>query len=401
LLSDIKNVFKVHVANSDGSPQQYHSQQSSSSPSILDNIFANITFHTHMGLERYKFPSYNDEGYPLEASAKLTFNFPSVEERVQYYMGRWYDGESSSLFHVTPDGFCREVPLFQDSFEKIADTPYIFNESNIQVAIPKKTTYATDVLEYFIQLAPHPSTYRVIVAFGDEQLESRSYPLVQRGRKLSYPERYDNMIALMGSARFYKPTRFEKAINDKPFQEKRDGLVWRGATTGGKDRFRVVWQYFNATDQGIDIGFHKLVQQWEGNPYAEQLLLPEMTTEQLLDYKFLLSMEGNDIASGLNWMLLSNSVVLMAPPKFETFAMEGKLVPYYHYVPLAPNYSDLVEKLEWARQNEDICKQISLHATEYIYDLYITPKAKNDNREIHRKMASRYAALYGKELSKC
>jgi hypothetical protein len=126
-----------------------------------------------------------------------------------------------------------------------------------------------------------------------------------------------------------------------------------------------------------------------------------MTTEQLLEHKYLLSLEGNDIASGLNWMLLSKSVVFMAPPKFETFAMEGKLVPYYHYIPLAPDFSDLVEKLEWARQNEEICRQISLQATEYIYDLYITPKAKYENREIHRKIARRYDTLYGNELSKC
>ena len=43
------------------------------------------------------------------------------------------------------------------------------------------------------------------------------------------------------------------------------------------------------------------------------------------------------MASGLKWMLFSNSVVFMAPPTKTSWAMEEKLVPYVHYIPLWQN----------------------------------------------------------------
>ena len=42
----------------------------------------------------------------------------------------------------------------------------------------------------------------------------------------------------------------------------------------------------------------------------------------------------NDVASGLKWMLNSDPVVFMPRPTHETWAMEGLLRPYVHYVPV-------------------------------------------------------------------
>jgi hypothetical protein len=39
------------------------------------------------------------------------------------------------------------------------------------------------------------------------------------------------------------------------------------------------------------------------------------------------------------------------------------LQPYVHYVPLKDDFSDLNEILEWCRNNDDTCKQISENAT--------------------------------------
>ena len=52
----------------------------------------------------------------------------------------------------------------------------------------------------------------------------------------------------------------------------------------------------------------------------------KISKKELLKHKYLLSMEGNDIASGLKWMLLSNSVVFMAKPEHESWAMEVRHV---------------------------------------------------------------------------
>jgi hypothetical protein len=53
----------------------------------------------------------------------------------------------------------------------------------------------------------------------------------------------------------------------------------------------------------------------------------------LLEFKGIIMIEGNDVASGLKWALLSQSVVLMPPPKHTSWAMEELLQPWVvsHY----------------------------------------------------------------------
>lgn len=73
-------------------------------------------------------------------------------------------------------------------------------------------------------------------------------------------------------------------------------------------------RYFESP--GIDVGFT------ESFGEAKHLEKDKINRNELLKYKYLLSIEGNDIASGLKWMLLSNSVVFMARPEHESWAME-------------------------------------------------------------------------------
>ena len=42
----------------------------------------------------------------------------------------------------------------------------------------------------------------------------------------------------------------------------------------------------------------------------------------LKKHKFILCIEGNDVASNLKWVMSSNSVAVMPKPKFESWFME-------------------------------------------------------------------------------
>ena len=64
--------------------------------------------------------------------------------------------------------------------------------------------------------------------------------------------------------------------------------------------------------------------------------------------KYQLSNEGNDVATGLKWQLYTDSVVVMPPPTMETWALEGALEPFVHYVPVRRDWSDLEARLTWA-----------------------------------------------------
>ncbi len=65
-------------------------------------------------------------------------------------------------------------------------------------------------------------------------------------------------------------------------------------------------------------------------------------------------------------MLYSNSVVLMPEPTMVSWAMEDKLVPWVHYVPLEKDFVDLEEKYEWCVKNMEKCEEIALTGKMYI-----------------------------------
>ena len=92
----------------------------------------------------------------------------------------------------------------------------------------------------------------------------------------------------------------------------------------------------------------------------------KMTIEEHLDYKFIMSLEGNDVASNLKWVMSSNSIAVMPKPTCETWFMEGTLIPNYHYIEIKPDFSDLIEKLEYYIAHPDEAEEIIRHAHEYV-----------------------------------
>lgn len=66
----------------------------------------------------------------------------------------------------------------------------------------------------------------------------------------------------------------------------------------------------------MDIGFTDLLDiGMDRRVHGGVDLLRDMKSmEDLLEYKMIISWQGNDISSGLKWQLWSRSVVMMAPP---------------------------------------------------------------------------------------
>jgi hypothetical protein len=209
--------------------------------------------------------------------------------------------------------------------------------------------------------------------------------------------------------------------SDRTWSEKADRAVWRGASTGfglnvrsvaqvmelvmrpheGFDnvsqitflqanRYQLVSRY--KEDDLVDVGFSLFVQIDEE---PRQYLLrhgfsrPALSPAELLAYKYLIVVDGNAVASQLPWSLNSNSLVLMAPPAWESIVESP--VPWEHYVPLAADFSDLREKLEWCRENDDRCQDMSRAATELMCALY------DEEREtaIRQGVLEKYIENYG------
>lgn len=146
-------------------------------------------------------------------------------------------------------------------------------------------------------------------------------------------------------------------LNDeKPFSDKENKVVFRGNMDGKPCRIDFVKKYQNhpMCDVG-DIGYH------DGCKHVGK-----MTMYEHLNYKFIMALEGNDVATNLKWVMSSNSIAVMPAPTCETWFMEGTLKPDYHYIEIKADYSDLIEKLDYYIQHPDEAQRIIDHAHEYI-----------------------------------
>lgn len=95
-------------------------------------------------------------------------------------------------------------------------------------------------------------------------------------------------------------------------------------------------------------------------------ITPYMTMSQQLDYKFIACTEGNDVATNLKWVMSSNSIAVMPAPRYETWFMEGSLIPGVLYIEVAPDYSDLATKLQHYIDHPDEAQAIIDNAHSYV-----------------------------------
>ena len=121
------------------------------------------------------------------------------------------------------------------------------------------------------------------------------------------------------------------------------------------------------------------------------------TISEMLEYKAMILLEGNDISSGLKWALFSNSVILMPEPTLTSWAMEEMLQPWIHYVPIklhkdhaGNGKTDVEEKMQWILDNEDKAQQIVRASTLWIADLVLHPDVTKDETAIFDEIARRY-----------
>ena len=144
-----------------------------------------------------------------------------------------------------------------------------------------------------------------------------------------------------------------------------------------------------------------------------------LSMEEMLHYKAIVILQGNDVASGLKWALFSNSIVVMPIPTVTSWAMEEWLIPWVHYVPIEvyPEVrkndnstahsgattttttstmlmTDAEEKMQWIIDNDSKAKEIAHAGKLWMADLLLHPQASTDEIEIFDEMARRYTSHF-------
>ena len=154
-----------------------------------------------------------------------------------------------------------------------------------------------------------------------------------------------------------EPRHYIRIVGDQPFRHKKNLLIGRGAIYQ-QHRFDFYDKYFG--HQLCDLG--SVGKKGIGKSEWEK---PKMGLKEHLDYKFVLSLQGNDVATNLKWIMSSNSVAVMPKPTIETWFMEGTLVGGVHYIEIAADYSDLEAQLEYYIAHPEACEAIIKNAQQH------------------------------------
>ena len=121
---------------------------------------------------------------------------------------------------------------------------------------------------------------------------------------------------------------------------------------------------------------------------------PPLSIWQQLRYRYVFSIEGNDVATNLKWVLSSNSLAVTPPLTHETWFQEGLLRPHVHYIPVAPDYSDTDSVLDWYDAHPDARAAILRNAHAWV-SRFLDPR-----RELLTALLTlaRYFAATGQQL---
>lgn len=147
-------------------------------------------------------------------------------------------------------------------------------------------------------------------------------------------------------------------VNDKiPYTEKMDKIIFRGKVGKKLARRKFMEMYLGHPMCDVGDVSRDAPHEWK---------TPKKTIPDHLKYKFIMALEGNDVASNLKWVMSSNSIAVMPRPTYETWFMEGKLIPNYHYIEIKTDFSDLEERVKYYMAHPEEAQQIIRHANEYV-----------------------------------
>lgn len=313
----------------------------------------------------------------------VTMNALQKSRKLRYY--------SASLAQLlAPDGF------FRNRLERILDT---LDDSDADAIL--------DRVNYYNRLSAPFEVGGDATRVADFKFERRGTYYLDAKSVVRYFEpdlrfayRFGDVTAVPDSPRFVKSrpiaTHNDNAVllklnrvrhfnfvsDDLAFEDKLDKAVWRGKCFR-EPRKSIVRDLCG--NPRLDVG------QTDEKKKHHPDYRPFLTIPEQLRYKFVLSLEGKDVATNLKWVLSSNSLCFMPKPRYETWFMEGRLLPAWHYVQLKDDCSDIEEKIDYYSRHTDEALEIIKNANRHVEQF----RNRRRERLISLLVARKYFELSG------
>ena len=229
------------------------------------------------------------------------------------------------------------------------DSPTIGEQSYFKKKCP--SVYVFDTYEwnrYF------PSNLKWLFAPGDVRTTFH-FPTIVKSRPIEECRENPNSILI----NLDKIRHFMFFKDPIPFEKKSNRLIFRGAVHGKPARMLFIEKYFGHPQFDI-------YDTSTNSTYPEEMRLHKETPiYEHLKFKYILSLEGNDVASNLKWIMNSNSIAVSPTLNFETWFMEGRLKPGEHFIEIKPDFSNISEQIAYYDDHPKEAKEIIENAHQY------------------------------------
>jgi hypothetical protein len=231
------------------------------------------------------------------------------------------------------------------------DAPFKLSDDGILIGDYKYEGRRAYFLDLYAIIKYFGKSQKIDYLFGDIR-DIPNSPTIVKSRPIC-DENQNAVLLKLNKVRHYN------FVNDPTeFKAKKNMAVWRGACHGRLHRKVLLNAFHDHPKCNI------------GDPHNDQIGLPgykpSMSFSEQLDYKFILSIEGTDVATSTKWIMSSNSLCFMPKPKFETWFMEGRLIPNEHYVLLKDDGSDLEEKIDYYTVHTEEALKIIENSNKYV-----------------------------------
>jgi len=264
----------------------------------------------------------------------------SIDDRIKYYIG------DVTKIKEPINGKCGyDVPIYLN----------YRNYLNSMTTIHPNTAYPHDVS----RLLKYSYPKDLWIQCGDSPYTGPQWPVGVKVRDTHNTESKGVIFSLESPRHWGLVFKYP----DPSWETKKNDFMWRGADTGWGIRLSFVNKF-----REYDVGFSEYVQDAIIHPeqYPPSLLKPRVTVPDLLKYKYLPIIDGNDKSSSLGWVMASNSVPIMPEPRYHSWLCEAFLQPGVHYVKVEKDFSDMLEKIEWCKDNDAACKQIAENGKKFM-----------------------------------
>lgn len=303
-------------------------------------------------------------------------NYIDNEARANFYFGEYPEFEKQRMVELAanaPSDYLPDKELLY-KFEK-----YLNSGGG------NKNYY--EVMDEFIStIGAQEKSF--VVRLGDSQTKM-DLPIFVKTRKAGNK---NGIILPFNSARHW---RYRDHLRfDSDWKMKSDNVIWRGMPTGRRKHINPRVDLVKKFGQELNVGLIRSGNENLNTGIPKNYFKGYLSIDEHLGRKYILSIEGNDVATNLKWIMASNSLPLIPSITIDSWLMESKLIPFHHFVPVAEDFSDLLDVLEWCRANDDACEQIAMNGKEYMEQF--TDESRD---EIYKMLFSKYRDLFNGDIT--